>query len=70
MPRQKVETAEPVKEEKAKSGGKLRKMTDKEKAVFAKHTGDMDKSQKARLRMKVLRSPSPVETAAKLKKLM
>lgn len=51
-------------------GGKLRKMSDKEKEVFAKVSADMDKSQKAKLRMKVMRSSADVDTPAKMKKLM
>lgn len=48
----------------------LRKMTEKEKSVFAKVSEGMDKSAKAKLRMKVMRSEKPVETPAAMKKLM
>lgn len=56
--------------DKPKGGNKMRKMTEKEKEVFAKVAEGMNKSEKAKLRMKVMRSSSPVETPAKMKKMM
>lgn len=70
MPGQYIESAPPPEPEKKKRGGNMRKMSEKEKKVFNKLSDGMDKSEKARLRMKVMRSEKPVDTPAKLKKLM
>ena len=70
MPGHYIESAPPPEPEKKKRGGNMRKMTEKEKKVFNKLSDGMDKTEKARLRMKVMRSEKPVDTPAKLKKLM
>lgn len=68
-PKKTVKSAMSEDPPKSKRGG-LRKMTDKEKTVFNKLMGGASKSDKAKVRMKVMRSEKPVETPAKLKKLM
>lgn len=73
MPPKKMPETEVIEvvEEKPKSKrGGLRKMNDKEKEVFKKLMEGKGKSESAKLRMKVLRSEKPVDTPAKLKKLM
>ena len=81
MPAEEVEVIEEVKPKgkgkdkseevkpKAKKGG-LRAMSDKEKEVFRKWAEGKDKSEKAKARMKVMRSAKAVDTVGKLKKLM
>lgn len=81
MPAEEIEVIEEVKPKakgkdkpeevkpKGKKGG-LRVMSDKEKEIFRKWAEGKDKSEKAKARMKVMRSAKPVDTVAKLKKLM
>lgn len=56
--------------DKPPKGKALRKMTDKEKKVLMTISKNMNSSQIDTLRMKVMRSKEPVDTPAKMKKLL
>ena len=69
MKKEKKEESSSDEAPKKKKGG-LRKMTEKEKTVFNKLMEGKTKSEKAKVRMALMRTEKPVDTPAKLKKLM
>jgi len=71
MAEQEAKEEKNMKQGAKSASSKMRKLTDKEKSALAKHFEGTDhgKSEKARMRMAVMRSAKPVDTPAKLKKL-
>ena len=67
-------TMKPEKKEPPKRKSGMRKMSDKEKGLMKKHLEmhmkDASKSDKARARMKMMRSETPVKSMAGLHKLL
>ena len=71
MKEQEAKDKESMKEGAKSASNKMRKLTDKEKTLLSKHfeAKEHSKSEKARMRMAVMRSPKPVDTPAKIRKL-